>query len=128
MKQLCFLLPALVVALCFTACNQVSNPDNLPAPTLVNPDQKEEGNGEARENYEQLIHRAAPGVDWESMDQQTIFNLYKDRQSLSQGAADKLLEVLANGNLTGEWVEKGALNQAGNLVIVDYDKGSLLQE
>ncbi|MCB0705314.1 MAG: hypothetical protein KDC34_08395 [Saprospiraceae bacterium] len=103
-------------------CKQQAADQTLPLPTEINPNQEEgEVQSDAREKWEQLMHRAAPGTDWAAMDRQTLMDLYKDRKEQKEGP-NKILEVFGNGNLSGDWDEKGSLNQAGNLVIIDYDQ------
>lgn len=73
------------------------------------------------------MHKAAPGVDWRAMDEQAMEELYLERLPLLQSAARSgreksgLIETLADGNLTGRWIEKGSNNLAGRVHCVDVD-------
>ncbi|MBR9923338.1 MAG: hypothetical protein GYB31_21100 [Bacteroidetes bacterium] len=112
----------LLLGIGITACQSPESTEGRPVPTEINPNQIEGGEqSNAREDWHALIHRAAPGTDWKAIDRETLRNLVKERQKLRDQAGNKILETLANGNLTGEWVERGSQNQAGNLVTVDFD-------
>ncbi len=75
-----------------------------------------EGLGDKRRAWFEMIHRTAPGVNWRLMDR----NFRNETAKKRQYKRLKTKESFANGLLEGEWIERGSLNQAGNLVSLDY--------
>jgi hypothetical protein len=73
------------------------------------------------------MHRTAPGVDWREIDEQARAEMYQERLPALKEAArnGKLkgtgIESIADGLLTGQWIEKGSNNLAGRVHCVDYD-------
>lgn len=87
-----------------------SNPNPVPAswnpePTLV---VREDGKLDfrKREEWVELMHRAAPGTDWRSRDEATRFRK-------SRGGPDRALAV--------QWSQVGSRNLAGRVHCADYD-------
>lgn len=85
---------------------------------------KEEGESERdelrkREVWLERIHRVAPGTDWRAMDAQTRKNRYQMQQGSAKSNGGAV--VIANGFLSGQWVEKGSRNLAGRTRWTDYD-------
>lgn len=90
--------------------------------TQIFENQEEGGDGvNEREEWEKMIHRAAPGTDWKALDRATRFKQLKEKEIRRSAGNNKAIESFANGQVMGEWKEKGSNNQAGNLSIVDYD-------
>ncbi len=93
----------------------------FPAPTngpVYRTDQSEDEGGQARrEAWVELLHKAAPGVNWREIDGQ---NLRALREFKSGMAGDRSLEFFADSTVMGEWSERGSENQAGSLRTVDY--------
>lgn len=87
-----------------------------PAPTEGDENQKK------REQYFELIHRAAPGTDWRMIEQSNDQESRAWRQTyLSNRGARVNDDVFANGQVQGNWEERGSDNQAGNVKAVAYD-------
>lgn len=80
-------------------------PRTMPAPTII---VREEGKLDyrKREEWIELMHRAAPGADWRSVDQET--RLLKARRRPDQALAVK-------------WNQVGSRNLAGRVHCADYD-------
>ncbi len=80
-----------------------------------------------RKEWTEQMHKAAPGVDWRAMDEQAMEEMYQERLPALQAAARSgreksgLIETLADGNLTGRWIEKGSNNLSGRVHCVDVD-------
>ncbi len=95
---------------------------HFPAPTngpVYRTDQSEDEDGQARrEAWIELLHKAAPGVDWRAIDLQNLRALRELKASLGNG--DRSIEFFADSTVMGEWSERGSVNQAGNLRTVDY--------
>ena len=89
-----------------------------PAPTQV----IKEEEGSEQENYEkwyESIHRAAPGVNWRAIDRQTRYTKYSSHRFLKHSFSS--LDTLADGNIIGNWHERGSSNQAGRIWAADMD-------
>lgn len=88
---------------------------------IPKPEEGEE-NDKKREKWYELIHRAAPGVDWHGIEAQNQGNAQSVRANYM---AQKFMvlqdESFANGDLQGYWDEKGSDNQAGRNIEAEYD-------
>ena len=76
-----------------------------------------EGLDKKREEWNKLAHKAAPGVDWRSIEQNTMLENYSRTKNKSRSSVPPLY---ANGSLCGTWREKGSSNQAGRCIAMDY--------
>ncbi len=96
----------------------------LPEPTngkKYRTDQEEGEDGQnRRQAWIELIHKAAPGTDWREMDRQAARELARTRQYISPQNNTRGTETFADGNVEGEWRERGSANQAGNMRTVEY--------
>ena len=74
-----------------------------------------------RDAWFDLMHLAAPGTDWRTLEYQNQRNMAAIRQQalLLRGSGDQ--EILANGQLIGKWNERGSKNQAGSVMATTYD-------
>lgn len=86
-----------------------SNQVMMPSP------QEGEENEKLREKYNELKHRAAPGVSWREIERLNAANLAEIKRS-NPGRIS-----FANGNINGTWSEKGNDNIAGSVRAVDYN-------
>lgn len=118
-----FQLLFLVSCLYFISCKekiQSPTPDLMPLPggeiPLYSGHKEGEGLGEKRRAWFELMHKAAPGVDWRSMDRNFRIDVSEKRNSRRL----KTQEPFAGGLIDGEWIERGSLNQAGSVVAVEY--------
>lgn len=112
-----FLLGAVV----FYFSNNTTTP-NIPEPTNGKKyrNDQDESNPNRREEWMELIHKAAPDVDWREMDRQAAIALSRTRNYTAPSPNNRAVEIFANGVLEGEWFERGSNNQAGNLRTVKY--------
>lgn len=84
---------------------------------------------ERRQAWIDTLHRTAPGLDWREIDNQTRWEKYQAklpqlRRSYPEGRLKTKKggsETIADGVLTGEWIEKGSRNLAGRMHCVDID-------
>ncbi len=126
MKQLT-LFAAVGVALCigiyFFQNNDNASKHRTPTDgTIVRTDQSEdEGNANRREQYFELMHRAAPDTDWRAIDQQTREQQYLTKLNARQLKSSMPIESFGNGALQGEWFERGSKDQSGSIRAIDYD-------
>ena len=117
-------------ALCLAAAcsappaDQPGAPDQLvPAPTRVAPGTEEgDGVGDARAEWIERMHRAAPGVDWRAVERD---NRRAEAARLRRVAplarrSATAFDSVAPG-LLGRWHERGSDNQAGSVLAVAYD-------
>jgi hypothetical protein len=88
----------------------------------------ENGDGDDRAQFDKWyenMHRAAPGVNWRAMDAATRLANYNafQNQSAQRNSPNQILtqEILANGNLIGQWNERGSANNAGRIWVADLD-------
>ncbi len=81
-----------------------------------------------REKWMNDMHRAAPGVNWRNIDLDTRL----EKQMVREGKIKALLEsdspisefesqAFANGDIEGEWVERGSNNLSGRMLTCDID-------
>ncbi|MBI3136789.1 MAG: T9SS type A sorting domain-containing protein [Bacteroidetes bacterium] len=78
--------------------------------------QDEEGFGEKKRNYFDLIHGNYP--DWKEVNEANFRAIYEWRSEMRR---QKTPEVFANGAIEAEWVERGSNNLAGNVQVTDFD-------
>jgi len=107
------LLRASFLTLLFALFSRCSDHSPLPF-------EHEEGEGGMlflREQYFELRHRAAPGVDWRAENDRVMIEAMQAEQTSGQADAS---ELFAGGALRAEWFERGSLNQAGSTIAIDY--------
>ena len=91
------------------------------AAVLVAPRPTEgEENEELREKYQELRHRTAPGTDWEAVEAANAKATYQNLATQTGNIAARVTETFAGGAISGDWSERGAANQTGNVRSVDY--------
>jgi len=93
-----------------SAGTHTRRPEPRPAPTIV---VRDEGllDYRKRDEWIEIMHRAAPGTDWRRLDQET--RELKIRRRLDQALAVK-------------WTQVGSRNLAGRVHCADYDPASKL--
>ena len=74
-------------------------------------------NEKARKEYNDFIHRAAPDVDWKAVNSENFKQLRKTNSPTLKGENFTFL----NGKLEGNWNERGANNQSGDVREIDID-------
>lgn len=93
----------------------------LPAHTIIRNEGDESGSHKKFEAWYEYMHRCAPGVNWRKMDDETRQQKYAERSKNKSIFNPSTQEVLANGNLTGQWNERGSANCAGRIWAADLD-------
>ncbi|MDX1941552.1 MAG: T9SS type A sorting domain-containing protein [Saprospiraceae bacterium] len=90
---------------------------SLPAPT-----NREEGEERIRrEAWFELMHQSAAGTDWRQIEYANRFSQHEQRiQNLSL-RQDCGVIAIADGQVQGEWQERGSNNQAGSIFDTEYD-------
>lgn len=73
---------------------------------------------EKRRQWVERMHRCASGTDWRAIDRQTRLHRYRRGNAMHKV---NVLDTFANGNLIGEWRERGSRNQAGRMHLAWMD-------
>jgi hypothetical protein len=95
---------------------------NFPAATEI-AGSEDGDNQQKREDWFEMMHAAAPGVDWRKIEYQNQLDVHQEnalRRKTLQNRSD-LVEI-ADGRITGVWNERGSQNQAGSVFETWYDK------
>lgn len=126
------LTPFFLLAVCLSACypettaeRQKPNPE--PIDVLSTGNEADGADKEsAREQYFENIHRAAPGVDWQSLEAHNAMARHRKRRT--NPSLVKSVESFADGLLTGEWFERGSKFTSGSVfdVVQDPDNANRL--
>lgn len=99
---------------------------NHPAPTELGGGDAAEGMAEEAESqakrkaWIESMHAAEPETDWRAIEARTRYTRHQKRVATKKTTQTREDELLADGNLFGEWVERGSNNQAGRIVATDY--------
>lgn len=91
----------------------------LPTETVIRHHGEEDEDEERRKREEWIeqMHLTAPGTNWRQIDAETRAKKYQQYISSAKTSGD----TLANGNLIGEWKERGSVNQAGRVHVAYLD-------
>lgn len=126
MKLLLQTAGVIAVAIAALVFYQYSKPANRPLPgngrTLIHYGEEGE-NADKRANWLELMHQAAPGVNWRAIEWQNQMERHQRRSAaigFRSGDCGEV-ETLANGQLTGRWSERGSNDQAGSVLDITYD-------
>jgi len=119
------LYPVLIAISIFTLIFQISKNKDLaklsfapkPIDTRIVEDENE--NSEKRKEWIEKMHKAAPDVNWRTVDSET--RLQKAQQFSGQKSPNNTNLEIANGELIGDWREVGSENLAGRTICVEYD-------
>ncbi len=94
--------------------------NSIPIPTQVHEKMDDEEAFEnAKEQYFELTHTGGQDIDWKAIIEQNFRDLVEKRKAMRQ---NKAVISYANGEIAGEWFEKGSTNQAGNVVVSAFDE------
>ena len=109
---------AVLLALFWGIVSINPDPQNLSPP--------EPGEAERIKYYEDM-HRAAPGVNWKAIDEETrrVKAMDKFRKIQEAGytrtALESQMDTVADGQLVGRWREIGSANLSGRIHLAEYD-------
>ncbi len=126
MKLLLQLSGALAICIAsFIVYGHLTTP-NMPVPgngrTIIHHGEEGE-NADKRGAWLELMHQAAPGVNWRNIEWQNQMARHQRRTAaigFRNGSCGEI-ETLANGQLTGRWTERGSIDQAGSVLDITYD-------
>jgi len=127
-----FKLSLIVISSLFVALIlfKLNNENKVKHPRATEYGNEEEiGFKEKRDKWIEEMHRAAPGVNWREIDQETREQKSKDKyaqrpdlylkRALTSGFQYK--EKIVEGKLEGSWYERGSNNLAGRMHTADVD-------
>lgn len=122
MRFALLLLSFLFYVLIFLSCEQTTNSHITPSPTEKTAVHKNGEDGEsyeARMNWIELMHGGKES-GWRSIESE---NQLKKYESWLKAVDDKRSddEYVAGGQILGKWTERGSNNNAGNIMVTDYD-------
>lgn len=124
MKKAVALLSVIILAILFILVipnEKAKDQPLLPQPQTIVVDKALYGEQhELKEQWYEQMHMTAPGVDWRAMDNESRAVLRASRSALRRTKTEKS-ESIADGLLTGQWIEKGANNVAGRMHNIDID-------
>ncbi len=109
----------LLLGICLISCKEEKK-NLLPLPTEVKMDMEDGELKDVKKEFFKLIHQAEEGVNWETIEANTAYAKYKakGKTSLNYRGGE---EIILDGVLRGEWIERGSLNQAGSVFKPQYD-------
>ncbi len=96
----------------------------MPQPTEVKLDMEDGELKDLKKEYFEKLHWAAPDVSWKQIEHQNAINKHQikaERRKNDLSSRDGI-ETVANGNISGEWIERGSQNQSGSVFDVVYDQ------
>ncbi len=114
----------LIVTMLSIGCNKNQTPTEMPQPfeTFVKADMEDYHHKTARNAWFELLHTAAPGVDWKEVERQNMMKTFAERQQIKQEVQLRNGEVsIADGKIEGTWKERGSNNQAGSVSATVFD-------
>ncbi len=114
----------LVLITCvIAACKQETN-FILPLPTngetYVKEDMENPEKSNAKKAWKKKLFRTPEGLDAEQIELQNSFAKFERRNTAISTRTP--IEIIADGKITGEWVERGSKNQAGSVFVTEYDQ------
>jgi len=110
--SLCFLL-------LFIACKEQTNKTyNQPIETLVKLDMEDGSTRDLKKAWLAKIHQSAPEDDWQTIEHGNMIKRYARVKNAQQRNGR---EIIAEGALVGDWIERGSINQAGSVFATTYN-------
>ncbi|MCB9278887.1 MAG: T9SS type A sorting domain-containing protein [Lewinellaceae bacterium] len=105
-------------------CSRIER-ETMPVPTdgtMVKMGEEEEGEEIGkRDAWLELIHSAGPGVNWRQIEYDNRLAKVRARLDGSRGDCTGGSEVFAEGAFSGQWLERGSINNAGSVFDTEYD-------
>ena len=129
-KSSCFTVVAILTVFCFLYIGDFKFNNKYPTPTeFIQKKKDKKKYKQDREQWIENMHKAAPGVDWKSLDQKNRkINTNKSRafrNTLYQsGQIEDIsdnFEVIVPRDIAGTWIERGSNNLAGRIMTADID-------
>lgn len=114
-----------VLALFFYRNTEQNNERPLPGDGRTIIHEGEEGeNADKRGAWFDLLHSAAPGVNWRNIERRNQMERHQRRNAsvFSRSGNCGEVETVADGQLSGRWSERGSVNNAGSVLDIIYDE------
>lgn len=100
----------------------VNNQKSIPIPTIVYENMGDEkAYEERRDAYFELIHSGSHGADWRAINKRNFDLKSAERTTKKQ---NRSFEEFVEGDLSGEWRERGSIDVPGNVRIIDFHQAS----
>lgn len=112
----------LLFGLLLFSCNKDNHSLRFPKPTektAIHTQGEDEARGRQREAWISMIH-GGDNAPWQTIEAENQMESYHSRFHQQPGTRNGD-EWLANGQILGKWIERGSNNNAGNIMVVDYD-------
>jgi hypothetical protein len=109
---------------CLIACQQEISDEFRPFPgedTQVKTDMEDGQGSSKRTEWIEYMHKAAPGTDWREIEKKNSLAIYQAKQQNLILKRDGI-ETIIEGELSGEWIERGSKNLAGSVFDAEYDQ------
>lgn len=116
-----YLLLAIPLCLGLHSCKEALQVHKQP--TQVKLDMEDGELKDLKREYFEKLHQAAPDVDWKKVEHDRAIKQHIAKAQLRKTQATNRNEIVtvADGHLSGTWVERGSDNQAGSVFTVKYD-------
>lgn len=111
---------AIAIIATLSACQESKIEYKLP--TDVKLDMEDGKLKEVKKEYFAKLHQGAPDLDWRAIEDETALtkHLIKSKLRTQSSYNRNDVEELADGNLSGTWIERGSDNQSGSVFDVRY--------
>ena len=90
--------------------------------TYIKTDMEDGTYKDLKRSWLEAIHTAAPDTDWRYIEQQNFLNSYQQNIDDKPNTRSNRTVNIGQGQIIGEWVEKGSINQAGSVIKSAYNK------
>lgn len=129
MKSKFILLPLLLGSL-YLFFTKITSEETkyLPPPTngtIILENEEEGENQGRREAWFEVMHRTAPGTDWRAVESETALAKHQEKvraRAATNRSADCEIQNFANNAFSGQWIERGSVNQAGSVLVTTFEK------
>lgn len=120
MKKFAFLLVIIAIS---GSCKQETN-FILPLPTngdtFVKEDMENPEKSNAKKEWKKKLFRTPDGLEADIIENQNSYAKFQRRNKAISTRTP--IEIIADGKITGEWLERGSKNQSGSVFVTEYDQ------
>ena len=121
MKKFSLLIASLLLFSGILFFTTKENPTNHPVPTEI-AGEEDADNQIKREKWFEMMHKTAPGVNWQALEYATAKRRADQRAALRNAVSTRTGSTeIAGGKLVGTWNERGSQNQAGSVFETEFD-------
>ena len=104
-------------------CSKVETNVHYPKPTektAIHAGGEDEESADARKEWIELMH-GGESAPWRTIEAENQMEQYLRRPQTNNHLKRQSDEWVAGGNILGKWIERGSNNNAGNIMVVDFD-------